>query len=204
MASRVAAAPGKNDLIPRIPYPILALFLPIPEGLRGGMRTIDPIALPYDERGIPALEMLRRSVSVVREIERAAQDRADPKTKESCLAFPEAENELTGAIGLLVSRRFADGSYSRPLAELLTSDCDSPQSRSVGNLLGRTAEEGKLVLVAYQQPDDGPQRAVFACIEQESNDETIARVLLARLLVTPFEIAQWPDPMVEEAKRILH
>jgi hypothetical protein len=181
------------------------MFVPIPDDVHNDMRTIDPIALSDGERDLAAMEMLRRSVPVVQEIERAAQGCYDPATKETCLAFVEAQNELTGAWARLVCRRSADGSYSRPLAELLARDPDwTPETRDTANALGRTAGDGKLLLVAYKERDESPHRAVFACVGTETDNEHLAWTFLARLLVTPFEIAQWSDPMTKPAERILH
>ena len=101
-------------------YPSLVVFEPVPIDIQRGMRTVDLLWRSPIDPEPSGLELIQLAASSVREIERAARDLQDEGVGHSRLAFVQTTNEVTGCSGVIVRRQLADGSLSRPLAELVT------------------------------------------------------------------------------------
>ena len=166
----------------------------LPVAVLKDMRTVDPSLSPLEPEP-SAADLVRLAIPVVDEIRRAALETFEPGRTR--LAFAERQNQLTGAWGIVVCRQDDSGSQSRPFAELLTKDDElTPAARKNGDALGWAASNRRLSLVACRERvEDAPRRFVMLAGRfQRSRGKRRTVTFLARVLVTPFEVAQWREP----------
>ncbi len=188
-----------EDLLPGIDHPWMISAEAVPATARSQMRTVDPlhrVGAPRQEETDPCF-LVASADFVLRELEIAAREMAGGEATHTRFGFFETRNDATGEGGIIVRKLLSPGRYSRPLAELLgPSGRFTEETRNLANWLARNAEEGRLEIIVYEEREQKrPRPAVFAAV---GNAEVPDRVqLLARLLVTPFEISQWTVPAIE-------
>jgi hypothetical protein len=172
----------------------------LPAAVFRDMRTIDP-RLSTLEPGPSAADLVRLAIPLVDEIKLAALDKFEQGRTR--LVYAERQNQLTGAWGIVVSRWYDGGAQSRPFAELICTDDElTPETIEKADGLGWCASNRRLSLAAYQGPsEDGSRRFVLLIgrFGAKRRDRQTTNCL-ARMLVTPYEVAQWR----ESDERFLH
>jgi hypothetical protein len=146
--------------------------------------------------------LLDRAAWAIRQIERAAAD--ELSYASSGLAFFPSKNKISGGSGIIVRRWMAHGVYSRPLAELLapSGNPDDGVKRSADRLTGAAVRGLLSIFVNDDAEAADPYPVAFAAFERDPKSD--GKVwLLARLLVTQFELEQWNDPLIEAQTRLV-
>ena len=199
-AEETCAAPAE-DLLPEVPWPWLVWMTAVPAKARSAMRTVDPVNRPgpllAEETNTPFL--VARASNVLGQLELAAKERAVTEMDITRLGFSETRNGATGEWAIIVREQLSPGRYSRPLAELLSTGGELTEgAREQANCLGWSAANRRLEIVLFKEFDEKFIRATaFAAVRTAGRPQTVSFRLLARILVTPFEISQWADPFVE-------
>jgi hypothetical protein len=192
------------DSYPDVPYPCGVSREPVTPGVRKGMWTVDPEPEPSADRAEGVLAaLILGAAGIVEQLERGEADRIDPEGDVTALGVSRETNRLTGKGGVIVRRLLPGQRYSRPLAEVLsdTGELDD-SSRNHFNWLGRGAGNRALeIWVHDDRRSPGSHPAAFAIVRQEEDDNRFW--YLARLLVTPQEIAQWSNRDVEIGSRLV-
>ncbi len=194
--------PAHSSEEPNTPY----LWWVFPEAVgprvRRGMRTID--AVREDPVELAELNrLIERASDALHEIEYAASVRPPGMARRTALAFTLSRNSISGESGLIVRRWLPGDCYSRPIAELLAiQPAVTEASKSSADLLTRGALNEWLeifVLEQYAEPNPCPVVFTGICSEEEDDEgqDVDAVYYIARLLVTPFEVGQWLDDLVE-------
>jgi hypothetical protein len=96
-------------------------------------------------------------------------------------------------MGIVVCRQNESGSQSRPLAELLTKDDEwTQEAKETADALGWCASNRRLSLAAIREHGKkAPRRFVMLCGRFGKGRRDKRYSYLARVLITPFEVAQW-------------
>lgn len=195
-----------GDFLPQVSYTWTVVLKAVPPEVHSGMRTADPAngadsTRPGADSTRPgetdSLFLIEGTGAVFEQIEEATREIIDAGSRLTGLAFHEGRNRITGEAGIIVRRLLSPGRYSHALAELLAPSGElTTETRNEANRFGWNAARRQLQILVYE--DFGvktPRPAAFAVIPDPENSEKLW--LLARLLVTPFEISQWSDPLAE-------
>ncbi|MEO8348024.1 MAG: hypothetical protein ABI610_03855 [Acidobacteriota bacterium] len=179
---------------PGISCPWIHMLEPMPPEIHSDLRTVDPEPATRAAETIDEYLMLQRAGATVEQLHAAAAQKQIDAAHKSCFGFFETRNEITGESGIIVRRMLAPGRISRALAEVLApSGVLTTETGSEAHRLGWNAARGRLLIVVYEDP----RPAVFAAIPGPESSELLRFSLLARLLVTDFEICQWSLPLDE-------
>jgi hypothetical protein len=204
-SSRDAAAGPASPVAPQgkpfpeVPYPWIVRAGSSPESLRDGMRTIDaePGTGANRPEELEAPYLVECAASVIEQMEVGWDEEISSEDSRCRLGFGETPNCFTGEPGIVVRTLVAPGRYSQPLAELLVPAGElEKHGREAFKRLGWNLSKRRIRIVVYRgegEPEARP--AAFAVIADEEDANQFW--LLARLLVTPFEVGQWWDPSVE-------
>lgn len=202
--SRPSGKPGtasSEALFPAIGCPWLVSMAAVPAKTRSAMRTVDPEPRVGAARAeeTDSRFLLARAGEVVEKLECAAKEKPDDETTVTRLLFSETRNETTGEWGIVVRELLSPGRFSRPLAELLPTDGELTDAvKDQGNRLGWNAANRTLEIVVFKEhAEKDPRPAAFAAVRIAGRPKTVTFHILARLLVTPFEVNQWTDPFLE-------
>lgn len=197
-AAKPHAAPTE-DLLPNIDHPWRISTEAVPPTTRCEMRTVDPVhrvGAPRQEETDPCFLVASADV-VFGDLEIAAREMAGGESTHTRFGYFETRNNATGELGIIVRKLLSPGRYSRPLAEVLgPSGRFTEETRILANWLAWNAAEGRLeIAVCEEREQKRPRPAAFAAIANAEVPGTLH--LLARLLLTPFEISQWTVPAIE-------
>lgn len=202
-----AAKPHANpteDLLPDIDHPWMISADAVPPRARSEMRTVDPlhrVGAPRQGETDPCF-LVASADFLLGELEIAAREMAGGEATHTRFGFFEARNDATGELGIIVRKLLPPGRYSKPLAEVLSpSGRFTEETRFLTNRLAWNAARGRLEIAVCEELDQKrPRPAAFAAIENAEVPGTLH--LLARLLVTPFEISQWTVPAIENPNSV--
>ena len=162
------------------------------------MRTVDPAP----GVGASRLEdfepryLVERAAAVIQQMELAWSEQISSEDSRCRLGLGETPNCVTGERGINVRRLLESGRYSDPLAELLVPAGEFENFGKDAFSGSADLSKRRIRIVVYTREGETNARpAVFAVVVDDENPDQFW--LLARLLVTPFEISQWWDPDVE-------
>ncbi len=170
-------------------------FDPIPPALACDMRTFarpagnGPDADPRD--------IGQCAMRVIRELEDALADSLGRDDGVSALGVVEEANSISGAPALILRRLRRDGSYSAPLAEMVspTGRMDQDNCDRFDGLRAFADHFGLRLWIHRTVSGTRVDYIPFAICRE--SDDAPRMVYLARLLVTPYEIGQWRNPFLE-------
>lgn len=178
---------------PEVPYPVLVIFGVPPPGVRRHMRTMGPTNAGRAE--IDSGFLIEGAAGVLDQIAMAAEDKSDGPGSPTRLAFiSDSRNRISGDYGIIVRRSLSGGRFSRPLAELIAPGGEyNDQAKNEANRLGWSAANRRLIILVQRELREAhPRPAAFAVVRDEEDEDQY--LYLARLLVSPWEAAQWSDP----------
>jgi hypothetical protein len=142
-------------------------------------------------------EIGQSAMRVIRELEDALSDTLGRDDGISALGVSEQINSISGATALILRRLRRDGSYSVPLAEMVSptgrldqDNCDRFDGfRAYAHRFGLRLWIHRIV--SGTRVDYIP----FAICRE--SDDAPRMIYLARLLATPYETGQWRDRFLE-------
>lgn len=162
-----------------------------------GHRTVDA-PRTYPAGRLELRHLIRCAADILDAIERASETPLPGAARRSRLAFGVARNTTTGDLGLVVRRWLGRDRYSPPLAELLTHPGRVvEEARDFAHGFARHARNEALEICVHTRRDETDHHPVVMTGYYEDADEEPAFYLLARLLVTPYEVGQWSDELIE-------
>lgn len=200
-----APAVHSPDPYPEVPYPYTVSRKPAAPGLDRSLHTVDPVrgaAITAEEDELA--RTIESAAAVIEQLEQGETQIIDREKELTALGVGTSRNRITGKNGLVVRRLIPGERYSRPLAEVHSwkGDLDDSSRKAFGWLC-HGAGNRLLQIYVHDERNKTPARvAAFAIVPNEENDKRFW--YLARLLVTPHEVAQWADPEVEMGGRLVH
>ena len=183
-----------KDLGPdaRLPFRVGITRVPVPPDLAAKMRTLERAPAEAERLDLEAFQS--RAISTLAQIELGSRDDLPDGTWLAAgFGMFHAHNRVTRARGLVLRRQFDQARFSPPLAELLsaTGDRDEQAERDLVGLI-RCARGRRLEAFIHVS---GASTTAFAIVRAADDPARIS--YRARLLVQPFEVAQWSDSFLE-------
>lgn len=170
-------------------------FRPIPSGIAKLMRTREFPPAGRTDGTLDVATLGKRATRVLAEIKDALHDPLDAGGGLTALGVCEERNALTGAEGLILRRLMRQGSYSAPLAEML-SESGRLDLRGKQRFDAFRSDAYRYGLGLWIHPAVvGERHTAFAIAREGADSKKLW--YLARLLVAPFEIGQWHSPFLE-------
>ena len=172
-------------------------FRPIPPNVAAHMRTLE--CPPASEAVAPVnvAAFARRATEIIKEIEEAHCDDLGLEDGTTALGVGEGRNTVTGAHGLILRRLMRRGRYSRPLGEIFspTGLLDDLGKNNFDTFREFTYRHGLELWIHEVQSRERRGYIAFAIFRE--TEKSTRFCYCARLLVTPFEVAQWRNGFLE-------
>jgi hypothetical protein len=170
----------------------MLLWTAMPDAIRRDMRTRSDAA----GAEAPSVEdVMRGAGKAVEQLIRARRT-VDPISGHRMLGVGATTNRVTGRTGLILRRRMPGGRYSPGLAEhLAPSGTLDDDAKGSFDQIAAALSKGPVDVLVHDERESGGWLTTFAVLRQDG--EPGRMWYLARLLVTPFEIEQWSDALME-------